>query len=313
MINFSIEIKNKSDILAAYDDTKVTIRCGLKSIVCKAPKERHLIDFLIKNVESNDYFLLEYEELLNLITVINSYQCTDEDFLKSIKKAFNYSLFRKKHGVKIVQNFPCKTCYYCNGQLIGMNIKHNSLILQFDHFFPQDLYPYLAISYYNLIPSCASCNQRKSDYDPVNPKERIYLKSPYDNNCNCIDDALCFKFDDVTLINRYIGKEVDVKFAYNINVTWIPEEEINAYFEKFKINDLYNFHAANLNDLADVFIKYIYTNKPNKQLFINQYEIIRFWVGVDIQDRNILHKPMGKITKELVEKLYYDFHRLKII
>lgn len=41
--------------------------------------------------------------------------------------------------------------------------KKELAVLQFDHFYSQTKYPYLSMSLYNLIPSCPSCNQSKSD------------------------------------------------------------------------------------------------------------------------------------------------------
>lgn len=32
---------------------------------------------------------------------------------------------------------------------------------QFNHFYDKGTYPYLALSFYNLIPSCSTCNSSK--------------------------------------------------------------------------------------------------------------------------------------------------------
>ena len=45
-----------------------------------------------------------------------------------------------------------------------------------DHYYPRDLYPYLAVSLYNLVPCCAVCNAAKGPLDTM--KDPILY--PYD-------------------------------------------------------------------------------------------------------------------------------------
>lgn len=47
---------------------------------------------------------------------------------------------------------------------------------QMDHYYPRDLYPYLAVSLYNLVPCCAVCNTAKGPLDTM--KDPILY--PYD-------------------------------------------------------------------------------------------------------------------------------------
>ena len=47
---------------------------------------------------------------------------------------------------------------------------------QFDHFYNKSKYPLLAISFYNLVPVCGTCNHTKGkndvDYSPHDKKYR---------------------------------------------------------------------------------------------------------------------------------------------
>jgi hypothetical protein len=36
--------------------------------------------------------------------------------------------------------------------------KSKELMPEIDHFYPKDKYPFLAVSFFNLIPSCLTCN-----------------------------------------------------------------------------------------------------------------------------------------------------------
>ncbi len=54
-----------------------------------------------------------------------------------------------------------RTCTYCNRiyTTTKKSVDGGKLMRpQFDHWFPQEKYPLLALSFYNLIPSCSICN-----------------------------------------------------------------------------------------------------------------------------------------------------------
>ena len=90
--------------------------------------------------------------------------------LKALNKLLDFDAFRNRisGGVWLAKRLNIKACPYCNSQftlLVGRKDKKYDKGFHFDHYFPRSKYPYLAISLYNLIPSCASCNQKKSDKD----------------------------------------------------------------------------------------------------------------------------------------------------
>ena len=69
-----------------------------------------------------------------------------------------------KLGKSLCDDLGIKVCPYCNRSYIH-TLKHHGVRPQYDHFFSKIKYPYLAVSLYNLIPSCSICNQAKSDID----------------------------------------------------------------------------------------------------------------------------------------------------
>jgi len=57
-----------------------------------------------------------------------------------------------------------KVCPYCNhNYTLTVSDRKNKINFRpdFDHFYPKSIYPILALSFYNLIPSCAVCNKLK--------------------------------------------------------------------------------------------------------------------------------------------------------
>ena len=84
------------------------------------------------------------------------------DIVKGSTAVINNSkVFDKNGHVKRVDNEICPYCgrnyiyYACHPTRSNKDTMVKPCI---DHFLPKDQYPYLAMCYYNLIPSCTSCN-----------------------------------------------------------------------------------------------------------------------------------------------------------
>ena len=123
-------------------------------------------------------------------------------------------MFSKSHHV---DNLNLRTCPYCGRQFIYAVEENGTTVKpQIDHFLPKRKYPFLALSYFNLIPVCSTCNMIgcKGDNDPVHsenqrPFSMIY---PYEFN----DGQLYFK---IVLNNShyYDYKNFAVKIDYRGN------------------------------------------------------------------------------------------------
>ena len=71
----------------------------------------------------------------------------------------------KKEIIPIYREMGIKTCVYCNAQYaIGFSKKKsNCATYEFDHFHDKSDWPCFASTFYNLQPSCGSCNKKKSN------------------------------------------------------------------------------------------------------------------------------------------------------
>ena len=76
---------------------------------------------------------------------------------------FEKSIFVKERGLEV--------CPYCGREKINMAEEEERTDSKppIDHFLPKSKYPFLAMSYYNLIPCCTFCNElaNKGDFDPL--------------------------------------------------------------------------------------------------------------------------------------------------
>lgn len=100
------------------------------------------------------------------------------------KKEFSkiYDKIDKKELVRIT---GVTVCPYCNRNFV--NVTNEANTSQLDHFFPKSEYPLFALSFYNLIPSCYGCNNRKSDNQ--------FNISPYDETIENMDELIKFSYE----------------------------------------------------------------------------------------------------------------------
>jgi hypothetical protein len=92
------------------------------------------------------------------------------DFGKLLsEKIFNYSKFRSsRFCLQYLRSLSfdevfCPYCGYQPVELVGVNTANGDpekALLDLDHFFSKAEFPYLAISLFNLIPCCHTCNSR---------------------------------------------------------------------------------------------------------------------------------------------------------
>ena len=129
------------------------------------------------------------------------------------KKANGDPVFRKDEFVKLLD---LRICPYC-GRAFIYSVQRaggkTEVKPQIDHFLPKSKYPFLALSFMNLIPSCQTCNMKdcKGDNDPVknyNAPASFRIQYPYEF------DASKIKFEYVLKGSHY---NKDDNFEVNIN------------------------------------------------------------------------------------------------
>ena len=171
-----------------------------------------------------------------------------KEIYEKIKKLFNYS---DKYQSKVLtpfftENFNFRTCFYCNKDFItNFKKEKNELVstFQLDHFYDKGTYPYLALSFYNLIPSCPTCNSSKVKGSA----------NTFENNCIAPNDE---KFDfhqkvkfklllDDSCKNLHIKSKDDI----DINLKENYSDMYDKYIEIFKLNERYKAHKDIVFDM----------------------------------------------------------------
>ena len=163
-----------------------------------------------------------------------------------IKEIFKYegNNQSKKITPFFTDNFNFRTCFYCNKDFItNFDTDKKVSTFQLDHFYDKDTYPYLALSFYNLIPSCPTCNSSK-----VKGSKNTF---EYDSKIGTFKNETCIapndeKFDfhqkvkfklflEPSCKNLHIKSKEDL----DINLKENYSDKYDKYIEIFKLNERY--------------------------------------------------------------------------
>jgi hypothetical protein len=248
-----------------------------------------------KDLDLEKLITLNYKELCDLKAFIDN----NKSFvnLDKTQKDYFYTLYKRLKKPEYIKDLDITVCPYCNRNYIFNFEIDDSLnaTAQLDHFFDKSTYPYFSVSIFNLVPSCQTCNQRKS-------KKQNDIYHPFFESLN---DDVKFKF-----------KLKDSKFYYDKNsfkiVTEVnknKEEVVNSHIETFNIQNLYNEHkdiALELIQKAQIYnesyIDELY-QKYEGTLFKNREDVLRHITGGYIEDKDINKRPLSKLIKDISEEL----------
>ncbi len=275
-IIWSIEFKTIDKLLNTKlknFDEKITFE---KIIKADYPYIKKLVKFLDKHPQryalspqEKDYFLTMYDRLKKA------------DFIKQLN---------------------IHVCPYCNRNYIFNFSKNNTqeATAQLDHFFDKKDYPYLAISIYNLVPSCSTCNQRKSS-----KRENIFY--PYLESFN---ESAKFRYKGI----KSIAKDEKIDFLDSKRVMFDIEaikddEKVEKHIEVFNLKNLYEEHKDIVAELLQK--KEIYNDsyidelmqKYEGTLFKNREDLLRLVTCGYVSDDDLHKRPLSKLIKDISEEL----------
>lgn len=240
---------------------------------------------------------------------------------KDISKILSYDYFNRKgkydkgkelvdryNSFHLTTNLGYNTCVYCNRNYIntitnGFRIhkfKNKRISPKFliarptlDHWFPRSKFPVLAISFFNLIPTCSVCNSSLKGTIQLNLKDHFH---PYHRNDNK-DKQLKYKFN------------YDLDDPNNANLIL---ESANAFSKKsidaYSLEKLYSGHNSDLRDLLKLkkhfgnsYLKNLETILRNTD--ITPTEMQRIIFGNTSLSDNALKSPLSKFRVDILTKL----------
>lgn len=157
-----------------------------------------------------------------------------------------YTTLRNEYGEKLTVGNNYYICPYCKRNYVNVIVSENKqrkIKPDLDHFYPKSLYPFLAVTLSNLIPSCLTCNQRcKGNIDTFEVKPHIY---PPDN---------VFKLLNFTY--NHFPKKIVIKIDKTFDKLNTTKEEVENHLETFLIEETYSGHTEILDLIKEKYDKY---------------------------------------------------------
>lgn len=246
----------------------------------------------------------QMEKYITILGRYNSKIPADEKASKELlEKVFRYDTFStRKVAYSIMHKMDVRVCPYCNRQYT-VTLKNSKVRPQFDHYFPKAEYPYLALTLFNLVPSCSICNLAKSSLNTmIEP-----ILYPYEEE---FGEKVIFRtkmHKGASLIKYLYGltDDFDVKI---MNPYRILKKEIDMQIKTLHLEELYNEHKDYIRDIAKS--HYINSEKRAKELhkmypllFKEEVDVINTFYMNDIRKENWGKRPLSKLTKDIYDEL----------
>lgn len=225
------------------------------------------------------------------------------DGADKIKEDFDrlYTNFTQTNlGHSLTDKLGIKVCPYCNRAYIFTLVKER-VRPQYDHFFSKALYPYLAVSIYNLIPSCSVCNLAKSDFDTfdkqTNSRKFIY---PYRDEYGYKVKFSLKNYDPFAKLgcNQNFTIFIDYKHADKE-----LRKKVKITKKQLKLSRLYTKHKDYVVDILK--LNYVYNYQYEKGLLENFSELFHS----EEELKSILfinYFPKDQWGDKILSKLTYD-------
>lgn len=325
MIKIDINAEIKKEIEKAYLNDACKAKSGIFNLLCltdvKKNLQKHYIDIYstlydsvtgdLNETEVHNLLLADRQELKNYISKFGIYggnKKRKSDYL--LKHVFRYDTYSKRKCVcQILRLMNVTVCPYCNRQYIH-TIASGKARPQLDHYYPKHEYPYLALSLYNMVPSCSICNMSKSSLDTV--KEPILY--PFDEEFGYDAKFKIFiKYGEFAKVMQGLSEE----FVIELDTTQVKDAvAVNNQIKKLHLEELYNLHTDYVKDI----LKSKYVNTPERideirklfpHIFNSDDEIKGMLYMSDLQKEFWGKRPLSKLTYDIDKQL--DSNSLIII
>lgn len=205
---------------------------------------------------------------------------------------------------KLLFLMEIEVCPYCQRNYISSYDEKTTADL--DHFYPKSLYPFLALSLYNFIPSCQICNSRfkgnKDTRDSVYLYEEGFdeLGVKFRTSKEVISETLGERYSDFyvkidyeNLKNKEDGEKVKNSIE-NLGLDRVYKKSHNQYIQ----NLLYNIEKYPENYLENC-VEMFESNVDKKKQLEEYFKDI---VKEPYRKRIENGEPLAKLTKDILEE-----------
>ena len=238
----------------------------------------------------------KYKELIE--SLFRYEKLTSTGFVNLKGEVWNSYVLTKKLEVQV--------CPYCNKNWINTVFDKNGNRVtnpQLDHYFSKSDFPLLRLSFYNLIPSCETCNARiKSSKELVFSDNIHPFVNGFDPHAAIIPIAL--NSDS----SQGKGEEYLICLNLKSGISMDTKDKIKNTFDFFHIKDVYEQHG-------DIISEIFYKKQKYGMTYLSDLLSDEKFIGMDLNDlyrlvfanyyeiENYRKRPFAKLTKDTVDFL----------
>ena len=290
-------------ILMLWGDTKLGVPNVDKVIGMSVLMDfrKHLAEYVLANEEDLGEIAESYKEQIKGHEALNNLLYTIFAKLYENFRAYNANRLEKpiKQGKeKVAYHFfkrlNIRTCPYCNRQYtFTISSTTTNTSPEYDHFYDKSEYPILAVSFYNLVPSCHTCNHLKGTQKiTVNPyfhrmEGRFAVVDPKEEK-NEKTDVMMLKKGDWKL-------------------DWLPDSEEAQNVKVFGLRELYAQHDDYVDEIISKTQAY---NKCARELLADGFQnsgytendVSNFVWGPYMDVAKHGKRPLSKLTFDLLRQ-----------
>ncbi len=173
-----------------------------------------------------------------------------ETIKPQLNEVFSYTNFIRKdlwqwNAYTFCEKLDIRVCPYCNRNFTFTVVNENELITRptLDHFYDKGKYPFLALSLYNLIPSCYTCNSTlkgkthidiNSHLHPVISGFETEFKFRFIKEGELVDGIPKNGLEKYVKDNLFLEDHTDVSYPYS--------RQAEGNISLFKLNEIYKEH-----------------------------------------------------------------------
>ena len=207
---------------------------------------------------------------------------------------------------ELIESIDANVCPYCNRAFIystRTSQGNKKIQAEMDHFYSKELFPYLAIAKYNLVPSCSCCNGRGGKFTA--DAFAKHLINPYliVNASNYLEFRLRVKNANVTSLD---------KLANGLSMRLIAKQpHMQNNIDTFNLKGLYQHHtdyAAELYFKWLVKATHIYRISlkgilRKKGITLTDEDVKRIIVGNYVRETDFCKRPLAKMMHDIAKEL----------
>jgi len=308
-----------------YSNYKSYLDVHVESILeyCNKPSTRK---FAKTNLDAlvNRYFgaiVSDFESLLranpNTLQIIkdafDSLSIADQNLLKiafSVKGLYNYFTDDKFENTQLgilygsrylADKLDVFTCPYCNENFIYyFNYKGGTSTIRrtfdWDHIYSQNDYPFLAISFFNLVPCCKVCNQIKLDQNLnyFNPHIDVDVNSVYFFHLNPIGAGFITDNSKIQLNIVYKKRNFKDEIKITANAVGLLSR---MRCHKEIIKDVLNKQRMYPNPYLQSVVGQMSTLNSN----LSPAQLRRTLYGTHFNHQDYFKRPFSKLTDDILK------------